>query len=57
VTVSGTVFFYLFACLIFKRKTQVGFTQLERWLCFSAVKNNLADAAAKAKSGCEQKPQ
>ena len=30
---------------------QVGFTQLERWMCFSPVKNNLADAASKAASG------
>eukprot|EP00292_Cryptomonas_paramecium_P003292 CAMPEP_0113679828 /NCGR_PEP_ID=MMETSP0038_2-20120614/10900_1 /TAXON_ID=2898 /ORGANISM="Cryptomonas paramecium" /LENGTH=575 /DNA_ID=CAMNT_0000597981 /DNA_START=164 /DNA_END=1888 /DNA_ORIENTATION=- /assembly_acc=CAM_ASM_000170 len=27
---------------------KVGFTQLDRWVCFSPVKNNLADAAAKA---------
>jgi hypothetical protein len=26
----------------------VGFSQFERWLCFSAVKNNLLDAALKA---------
>ncbi len=32
-------------------RLQVGFTQLQRWLCFSAVKNNLDDAAAKAKAG------
>ena len=37
-------------------KTQVGFTELERWLCFSAVKNNLADAAAKAKAGPPPSP-
>lgn len=28
----------------------VGFSQLERWMCFSPVKNNLVDAAAKAKA-------
>jgi hypothetical protein len=26
---------------------KVGFTEMERWLCFSAVKNNLVDAAKK----------
>eukprot|EP00745_Piridium_sociabile_P040740 TRINITY_DN79056_c0_g2_i2.p1 TRINITY_DN79056_c0_g2~~TRINITY_DN79056_c0_g2_i2.p1 ORF type:complete len:346 (-),score=41.39 TRINITY_DN79056_c0_g2_i2:130-1026(-) len=34
---------------------KVGFTQMERWLCFSAVKNNVKDAAAKSAQGlpCE----
>jgi hypothetical protein len=26
---------------------KVGFTEMERWICFSAVKNNLVDAAKK----------
>ena len=30
---------------------RIGFTQYDRWVCFSAVKNNLADATAKAKQG------
>lgn len=30
---------------------EVGITQLDRWFCFSAVKNNEVDAAAKSKSG------
>eukprot|EP00743_Colponemidia_sp_Colp-15_P001621 GILK01001770.1.p1 GENE.GILK01001770.1~~GILK01001770.1.p1 ORF type:complete len:591 (+),score=105.00 GILK01001770.1:58-1830(+) len=30
---------------------RVGFVQFDRWFCFSAVKNNLTDAATKAKSG------
>ena len=29
----------------------VGFTQMDRWLCFSPVKNNIHDAAAKAAQG------
>lgn len=29
----------------------VGVTKMERWLCFTAVKNNIADAALKAKDG------
>lgn len=28
---------------------KVGFTQMERWMCFSAVKNNIVDAAKKSK--------
>jgi hypothetical protein len=28
---------------------RVGFTQMDRWLCFSAVKNNVVDARKKAK--------
>jgi UDP-sugar pyrophosphorylase len=30
---------------------RIGFTQYDRWVCFSAVKNNLADAAVKSKQG------
>jgi UDP-sugar pyrophosphorylase len=29
-------------------EARVGFTQMDRWLCFSAVKNNVADARKKA---------
>jgi UDP-sugar pyrophosphorylase len=37
--------------LLLPPSAKVGFTQLDRWLCFSAVKNNVADAAAKASKG------
>uniref|UniRef100_A0A7S0YY33 UTP-monosaccharide-1-phosphate uridylyltransferase n=1 Tax=Hemiselmis tepida TaxID=464990 RepID=A0A7S0YY33_9CRYP len=37
--------------LLLPPDASVGFTQLDRWLCFSPVKNRLADAAAKAASG------
>jgi len=30
---------------------KVGFTELERWFCFSTVKNNTVDAATRAKNG------
>mmetsp|Transcript_18562 Transcript_18562/g.33252 ORF Transcript_18562/g.33252 Transcript_18562/m.33252 type:complete len:498 (-) Transcript_18562:60-1553(-) len=30
---------------LLERDARVGFTQLERWVCFAAVKNNAADAA------------
>eukprot|EP00296_Roombia_truncata_P000033 JP435690.1.p1 GENE.JP435690.1~~JP435690.1.p1 ORF type:complete len:598 (-),score=237.10 JP435690.1:235-1974(-) len=33
-----------------KTPVSVGFTQLDRWISFSAVKNNIVDAAKKAKS-------
>lgn len=36
---------------MFPREHKVGFTQLERWVCFSPVKNKLEDAAAKASTG------
>uniref|UniRef100_A0A0G4HQX2 Uncharacterized protein n=1 Tax=Chromera velia CCMP2878 TaxID=1169474 RepID=A0A0G4HQX2_9ALVE len=36
---------------LLKSSDKVGFTQLARWLCFSTVKNNVKDAAAKAKQG------
>jgi UDP-sugar pyrophosphorylase len=29
-------------------EARVGFTQMDRWICFSAVKNNIADAKKKA---------
>lgn len=32
-------------------EAKVGFTNFERWVCFSAVKNNIFDAAAKASQG------
>lgn len=32
-------------------EAKVGFTNFERWVCFSAVKNNIVDAAAKAEKG------
>mmetsp|Transcript_8573 Transcript_8573/g.25264 ORF Transcript_8573/g.25264 Transcript_8573/m.25264 type:complete len:657 (-) Transcript_8573:608-2578(-) len=31
--------------------SKVGFTQIDRWLCFSPVKNNVEDAAKKAAAG------
>jgi len=34
--------------LLLPASAKVGFTQLDRWLCFSPVKNNLVDAALKA---------
>jgi len=34
--------------LLLPATAKVGFTQLDRWVCFSPVKNNIADAAAKA---------
>eukprot|EP00357_Protocruzia_adherens_P032447 CAMPEP_0115010868 /NCGR_PEP_ID=MMETSP0216-20121206/23605_1 /TAXON_ID=223996 /ORGANISM="Protocruzia adherens, Strain Boccale" /LENGTH=578 /DNA_ID=CAMNT_0002379231 /DNA_START=194 /DNA_END=1930 /DNA_ORIENTATION=+ len=36
---------------LFEDDAQVGFSQFERWMCFSAVKNNVVDAAKKAESG------
>jgi len=36
---------------MFPRSKKVGFTQYERWLCFSAVKNNIEEAAAKSSQG------
>lgn len=36
---------------MFSAEQKVGVTQLPRWLCFSTVKNNTVDAAAKLKSG------
>ncbi len=36
---------------LFAQGAKVGFTRCDRWLCFSAVKNNLKDAAAKFKQG------
>ena len=30
---------------------RIGFTQYDRWVCFSAVKNNLVDAAVKSQQG------
>ncbi|CEL97994.1 unnamed protein product [Vitrella brassicaformis CCMP3155] len=36
---------------LFKDTDKVGFTELPRWYCFSTVKNNVKDAAAKAKGG------
>ena len=35
---------------LFEQGAKVGFTRCERWLCFSAVKNNLADAAKKSEA-------
>jgi hypothetical protein len=32
-------------------EAKVGFTNFERWICFSAVKNNIVDAADKAAKG------
>ncbi len=34
---------------LFDSTAKVGFTEMERWICFSAVKNNLVDAAKKYK--------
>ncbi|PFH37452.1 UDP-sugar pyrophospharylase [Besnoitia besnoiti] len=36
---------------LFSASDPVGFTELERWFCYSCVKNNVADAAAKVKQG------
>ena len=36
---------------LFEQGAKVGFTRCDRWLCFSAVKNNLVDAASKCKQG------
>lgn len=36
---------------LFAQGAKVGFTRCDRWLCFSAVKNNLTDAANKCKQG------
>lgn len=33
------------------KDSKVGFTCYDRWFCFSAVKNNIVDAAAKFKQG------
>ena len=35
---------------LLKKGAKVGFSRYERWLCFTTVKNNITDAAAKAKS-------
>jgi UDP-sugar pyrophosphorylase len=35
---------------LFKKGAKVGFSRYERWLCFTTVKNNIADASVKAKS-------
>lgn len=35
----------------FPPSMKVGFTELERWLCYSAVKNSIADAAAMTRQG------
>jgi UDP-sugar pyrophosphorylase len=37
--------------LLLPPEANVGFTQMDRWLCFSPVKNNIHDAAAKAAQG------
>jgi len=34
---------------LFGKDAKVGFTRFDRWFCFTAVKNNIKDAAAKAK--------
>ncbi|KAH0481256.1 MAG: hypothetical protein KVP17_004243 [Porospora cf. gigantea B] len=36
---------------LFSKEHKVGVTQLPRWACFSTVKNNTIDAAAKLKAG------
>uniref|UniRef100_A0A6U6C210 UTP-monosaccharide-1-phosphate uridylyltransferase n=1 Tax=Guillardia theta TaxID=55529 RepID=A0A6U6C210_GUITH len=37
--------------LLLSTESKVGFTTLDRWICFSPVKNNIQDAAAKSEKG------